>query len=132
MDRFTEMETFVRVVEDGETLSLGRRTLQFVSTPFVHWPETMMTYMVEQKVLFPCDGFGGYGALQGYAFDDECTDIDYYKKESLRYYSNIVAKFSKPVLNAIDKLGGIDVVSCRTVHFTSSACLSLAAIRSRD
>jgi flavorubredoxin len=60
-------------------------------------------------VLFSCDAFGGYGALNGINFDDECSDLDYYKSESLRYYSNIVAKFSKPVLNAIDKLSGLDI-----------------------
>jgi flavorubredoxin len=99
----------IQEVADGETLDIGKCTIQFFHTPFVHWPETMMTYCVQEKILFACDAFGGYGALQGYNFDDECTDIEFYKKESLRYYSNIVAKFSKPVLNAIAKLGGIDV-----------------------
>lgn len=99
----------VQSVADGETLSTGSCTLQFFHAPFVHWPETMVTYAVDEKVLFSCDAFGGYGALQGYNFDDECTDLDFYKKESLRYYSNIVAKFSKPVLNAIEKLSGLDI-----------------------
>ena len=99
----------IREVKDGETISIGRKTLQFFHTPFVHWPETMMTYCIDDKVLFSCDAFGGYGALRGYNFDDECTDLDYYKRESLRYYSNIVAKFSEPVLNAIAKLAAIDV-----------------------
>ncbi len=99
----------IQEVADGETLSIGKRTLQFFHAPFVHWPETMVTYDVEDKILFSCDAFGGYGALQGYNFDDECTDLDYYKRESLRYYSNIVAKFSKPVLNAIEKLGGLEI-----------------------
>jgi anaerobic nitric oxide reductase flavorubredoxin len=99
----------IHEVADGETLDIGSRKLTFVHTPFVHWPETMMTYCAEDKVLFSCDAFGGYGALQGYCFDDECTDLGYYKRESLRYYSNIVAKFSKPVLNAIEKLAGTPV-----------------------
>ncbi len=99
----------IHEVEDGEQLNIGSRTLQFVHTPFVHWPETMMTYDEKNKVLFSCDAFGGYGALQGYSFDDESTDIEFYKKESLRYYSNIVAKFSKPVLNAIEKLADVPV-----------------------
>lgn len=99
----------IHEVEDGETLDVGSRTLKFVHTPFVHWPETMMTYAVEDEILFSCDAFGGYGALQGYTFDDECGDLEFYEKESLRYYSNIVAKFSQPVLNAIHKLEGIPV-----------------------
>ena len=109
LEAFYGITDRIKTVEDGETLSIGKRTLQFFHAPFVHWPETMVTYDVEDKVLFSCDAFGGYGALQGYNFDDECTDLDFYKRESLRYYSNIVAKFSKPVLNAIDKLGGLDI-----------------------
>ncbi len=99
----------IREVADGEELSLGKKTLKFFHTPFVHWPETMMTYIVEEKVLFSCDGFGGYGALTGAIFDDQIQDLDFYIKESLRYYTNIVAKFTKPVLNAIEKLADIPV-----------------------
>jgi len=109
LESFYGVTENVRVVEDGETLSLGRRTLQFFSTPFVHWPETMMTYETTHRILFSCDAFGGYGALRGAIFDDECTDPDFYQKESLRYYVNIVAKFSKPVLKAIGKLADVPV-----------------------
>ncbi|MEE8592323.1 MAG: FprA family A-type flavoprotein [Spirochaetia bacterium] len=98
-----------QVVQDGESLDIGSRTLQFVHTPFVHWPETMMTYDGAEKILFSCDGFGGYGALIGTIFDDECKNLPFYEQESLRYYVNIVAKFSKPTLNAIRKLGGIEI-----------------------
>jgi flavorubredoxin len=99
----------VQVVGDGETLSLGQHTLQFVSTPFVHWPETMVTYETTEQVLFACDAFGGYGALRGAIFDDECADPSWYERESLRYYANIVAAFSKPVLQAIAKLADVPV-----------------------
>ena len=109
LESFYGVTENVRVVEDGETLSLGRRTLQFFSTPFVHWPETMMTYETTHRILFSCDAFGGYGALRGAIFDDECTDPDFYQKESLRYYVNIVAKFSRPVLKAIGKLADVQV-----------------------
>jgi flavorubredoxin len=99
----------VRVVEDGEQLSLGEHTLRFVSTPFVHWPETMMTYDEREEILFSCDAFGSYGALRGAIFDDQCTDIAFYEREALRYYVNIVALFSRPVLNAIKKLADVPV-----------------------
>ena len=99
----------VAVVADGETLSLGRHTLQFFSTPLVHWPETMMTYETTHRILFSCDAFGSYGALRGAIFDDQCPDLDFYQKEALRYYVNIVAKFSRPVLRAIEKLAGVPV-----------------------
>jgi len=99
----------VRVVEDGEELNLGEKTLAFYAVPFVHWPETMVTYEKTQQVLFSCDAFGGYGALRGAIFDDECTDMSFYLQESLRYYVNIVALFSGPVLKAIAKLAGLDI-----------------------
>ncbi|TFG59902.1 MAG: FprA family A-type flavoprotein, partial [Spirochaetales bacterium] len=103
------IEDRIREAADGETLSIGKHTLSFHHIPFVHWPETMATYCVGEKILFSCDAFGGYGALPGTIFDDECHDIDYYKRESLRYYANIVAKFSKPVLNAIEKLKDLQI-----------------------
>jgi len=99
----------VRVVEDGETLSLGDHALRFFSTPFVHWPETMMTYVEEEEILFSCDAFGGYGALRGGIFDDQCTDFGFYERESLRYYVNIVAVFSRPVLQAMSKLKDVPI-----------------------
>jgi len=99
----------VRVVEDGESISLGAHELEFYQIPFVHWPETMVTYETSQRVLFSCDAFGGYGALRGAIFDDECRDPAFYQAEALRYYVNIVAKYSRPTLMAIDKLGGLDI-----------------------
>ncbi|HEX9949481.1 MAG TPA: FprA family A-type flavoprotein [Thermodesulfobacteriota bacterium] len=99
----------VQAVKDGQTLSLGKRTLQFFYTPFVHWPETMMTYETSHGILFSCDGFGGYGALRGAIFDDQCKEPDFYQREALRYYANIVARFSRNVLNAIDKLKAISL-----------------------
>ncbi|HTP59005.1 MAG TPA: FprA family A-type flavoprotein, partial [Spirochaetia bacterium] len=99
----------VRVVADGEELSIGKRTLKFVHAPFVHWPETMVTYDVTDRILFSCDAFGGYGALPGTIFDDQCADLVFYEREALRYYVNIVAKFSTPTLKAIEKLSGIPI-----------------------
>ncbi len=96
-------------VQDGEVLDLGERKLVFYHIPFVHWPETMATYNPEEGILFSCDAFGSYGAFAGNIFDDNCKNIEFYKKEALRYYVNIVAKFSRNVLNAIDKLKNIDI-----------------------
>jgi flavorubredoxin len=109
LESFYEIREGIQVVKDGETLSLGNHTLKFFSTPFVHWPETMMTYDVDTQVLFSCDAFGGYGALRGAIFDDECTDFEFYKHEALRYYTNIVSMFSRPVLMAIDKLADVPI-----------------------
>jgi anaerobic nitric oxide reductase flavorubredoxin len=109
LEAFFQITDNVRVVEDGEKLSLGSHTLQFFSTPFVHWPETMMTYETTQQVLFSCDGFGGYGALRGAIFDDQCTDLAFYEEEALRYFVNIVALYSRPVLKAIEHLSDVPV-----------------------
>ncbi len=109
LDSWYGIRQNVRAVKDGETLSLGAHELVFYYTPFVHWPETMMTFDRKTGILFSCDGFGGYGALRGSIFDDEYEDLDFYLSESLRYYVNIVANFSKPTLQAIEKLAGVPV-----------------------
>ena len=109
LEAFYGITEGVQVVQDGESLSLGQHTLRFVHTPFVHWPETMMTYEVNEHILFSCDAFGSYGALRGAIFDDECIDPDFYQREALRYYVNIVALFSGPVLKAIAKLADVPV-----------------------
>ena len=109
LESFYGITEGVQVVQDGDTLSLGRHTLRFFFTPFVHWPETMMTYETTERILFSCDAFGSYGALRGAIFDDECTDPEFYKREALRYYVNIVALFSGPVLKALAKLADVPV-----------------------
>lgn len=99
----------IQVVQDGETLNLGKHQLKFYMTPFVHWPETMMTFETTQEILFSCDGFGGYGAFSGNIFDDHCKQAEFYEKEALRYYVNIVAKFSNMVLKAIEKMSSLNI-----------------------
>jgi anaerobic nitric oxide reductase flavorubredoxin len=109
LESFYGITDRIQVVRDGERVSLGDMDLQFFDTPFVHWPETMMTYIPERGILFSCDGFGGYGAFDGAIFDDEYSSVAYYEREALRYYSNIVAKFSRMVLKAIEKLASLPV-----------------------
>ena len=113
LEKFYAITDRVKVVKDGDRLPLGRKTLTFFSTPFVHWPETIMTYGIEDRILFSCDAFGGYGALRGAIFDDECKDFEFYKKEALRYYVNIIANFSSRVLAAIDRLKdkAVDIIA---------------------
>jgi len=109
LESFYGITEGVQVVQDGETLSLGKHTLHFVYTPFVHWPETMMTYETSERILFSCDAFGSYGAFRGAIFDDDCSGQEFYTREALRYYVNIVAGFSRPVLKAIAKLADVPV-----------------------
>jgi len=94
----------VHVIHDGETLSLGQHTLRFLPAPLLHWPDTMLTHLDTHNMLFSCDAFGGFGALPGYIFDDQSPDLDYYEKEALRYFANIVCRFSPAVKKAIKKV----------------------------
>jgi len=109
LEDFYGIKNKVEVVNDGDEISLGEKTLRFFSTPMVHWPETIMTYEVSNKILFSCDAFGSYGSLGGSLFDDECENLNFYKQEAVRYYVNIIAKFSKMVLKALDKLQNVPV-----------------------
>jgi len=106
-------------VQDGQELDLGAgKKLVFYHTPFVHWPETMMTYEPGQQILYSCDAFGGFGVLKGILFDDQVheNDVSFYYDEMLRYYANIVANFSKPVLKALDKLSQLPVAIIAPSH----------------
>lgn len=105
----------VRVVGDGDILDLGKHKLQFHLTPMVHWPETMVTYDVTDKILFSADAFGGFGALTGGIFDDE-VDVDFFEDETLRYFSNIVGKYCNMVQKAIAKLAGIEINIIAPTH----------------
>jgi flavorubredoxin len=109
LESFYGITENVQVVGDGDSLDLGKHTLRFFEAPMVHWPETMVTYEPENQILFSCDAFGGYGALRGTIFDDHCTSPAWYEQQSLRYYVNIVALFSRPVLRAIDKLADLPI-----------------------
>ncbi len=116
LEAYYGVHEHVMIVGEGDTLSLGKRALHFVMTPFVHWPETMMTYEPSEAILFSCDGFGGFGALQGAIFDDQCEDQGFYESESLRYFVNIVAKFRVSVRKAIDKLDEVAVKTIAPAH----------------
>jgi anaerobic nitric oxide reductase flavorubredoxin len=109
LEDFYAIKDNIEVVGDGDTLSLGKHTLQFVMTPFLHWPETMMTYETSSQILFSCDAFGGYGAIRGAIFDRDCKNLDFYEQEALRYFVNIVANYSTRVLSAIEKLADLPV-----------------------
>ena len=93
-------------VKNGDTLVLGQQTLNFVLTPMVHWPETMVTLDTSCNVLFSGDAFGCFGALNGGIIDSE-INCDTFWLEMVRYYSNIVGKYGTPVQNALKKLAGI-------------------------
>ncbi len=88
------------VVKEGDTLELGKHTLNFVGAPMVHWPEVLMTYDSTDKVLFSADGFGKFGALD-VEEDWAC--------EARRYYIGIVGKYGKQVQNVLKKAAGLEI-----------------------
>jgi len=96
------------VIDDEDILDLGNHQLKFYLTPMVHWPETMMTYDMQEKVLFAGDAFGGFGTLDGGVFDDE-VNLEFYTDEIRRYYSNIVAKYGAMVQKALKKLAAAQI-----------------------
>lgn len=93
------------VVKDGYTLDLGNMTLQFISAPNLHWPDTMYTYLAEEKVLFTCDSFGAHFCHTN-MFDDQVGDFD----EAFKYYFDVILKpFSKFMLKAVDRVNSLDI-----------------------
>ena len=110
-------------VKNGETLALGSYTLNFVLTPMVHWPETMVTLCaptegvegVKDTVLFSGDAFGCFGALNGGIIDAD-INCDTFWLEMVRYYSNIVGKYGTPVQNALKKLAGVKLDYVCSTH----------------
>lgn len=100
LNNFYQIDDGLIEIQDQEVLDLGKHKLEFHLTPMVHWPETMMSFETNTKTLFSGDAFGGFGALSGGIFDDE-VDIDFYENETLRYYSNIVGRFSPMVQRAM-------------------------------
>ena len=91
-------------VKNGDSIVLGKQTLNFVLTPMVHWPETMVTLC--GTTLFSGDAFGCFGALNGGVIDEQ-INCDTFWLEMVRYYSNIVGKYGTPVQNALKKLADV-------------------------
>lgn len=89
-----------KTVEDGETLSLGDKTLEFIYTPWVHWPDTMVTYLQEEKILFSCDFFGSHIASSNLYAEDRCKVYSAAK----RYYAEIMMPFQSIIKGNIDKI----------------------------
>jgi flavorubredoxin len=96
-----------RTVKTGDSISLGRRTLSFIETPMVHWPDSMMTYVPEEKLLFSMDAFGQHLACAA-RFDAE-TDSGIIMEEAKTYYANIVAPHGKAVQRALAKAAELKI-----------------------
>ena len=97
-------ESFL-VVEDGEKLSLGNKTLQFIYTPWVHWPETMVTYLEEDRILFSCDFFGSHIATSDLFVENEALALDAAK----RYFAEIMMPLRMIIAKDLKKLAPLQI-----------------------
>jgi len=94
----------IRVVGDGETISLGDKTLRFIEAPMLHWPETIFTYLEEDKILFPCDFFGSH--LAGGVYGDEVEDLLVHAQ---RYWGEIMMPFRVMAQRALERIAGLEI-----------------------
>jgi len=95
----------ILTVDDGQTLSLGDRTFEFVHTPWVHWPETMCTYLREDKVLFSCDFFGSHLAQSDLFVADEAPVYESAK----RYFAEIMMPFRTAIQKNLERLKMLEI-----------------------
>lgn len=101
-----------RVVKDGDTLDLGNKTLRFISAPNLHWPDTMYSYLEEDKLLFTCDSFGAH-YCDDRIFDDKVGDFD----DAFKYYFDVILKpYSRFMLKAIEKIRSLEIEAICTGH----------------
>ena len=100
------------IVKDGEQLDLGNKTLSFISAPNLHWPDSMFTYLHEDKLLFTCDAFGAHFCHEQ-MFDDIVGNYD----DAFKYYFDVILKpFSKFMLKAIEKIKPLDIAAICPGH----------------
>ncbi len=95
----------IRTVADGEILSLGDKSLRFIHTPWVHWPETMVSYLAEDRILFSCDFLGSHLAMSGLFAGDDPRAMDAAK----RYYAEIMMPFRRMIQSNLKKLQGLEM-----------------------
>ncbi len=97
-------EERIKIAGDGEAIDLGGKILRFIEAPMLHWPETMFTYLVEDKILFPCDFFGSHIARAIY--DDEVEDL---KIHAQRYFSEIMMPFRSMAQKGLEKIKNLEI-----------------------
>jgi flavorubredoxin len=102
----------VTPVADGETVSLGGKTLQFVHAPWVHWPETMLTYVPEDRLLFTCDLFGSHLATSSLF----ASKVEHLEESAKRYYAEIMMPFAKTIRGHLEKVRKLDVATIAPSH----------------
>ncbi len=111
-----DIEGRVDIIKDMDEFSSGKHNFRFFSAPMIHWPEVMMTYEIENGILFSADAFGTFGALNGAIFADEVDFDNEYMDEARRYYSNIVGKYGDQVQNLLKKMHAVEVKMICPLH----------------
>ena len=101
-----------RVIKDRETISLGDRTLEFLLTPWTHWPETQVTFLREDRILFPCDLFGSHIATSDLFMQDERTTY----LSAKRYYAEIMMPFRASIRGYLEKVNALSVAMIAPSH----------------
>lgn len=96
------------IVKENDTLSLGNKTLNFMILPNLHWPDSMYTYVEEDKTLFTCDSFGAHYSFDGIVLS-KVTDNDGYMKAAKYYFDNIIGPFKPFMLKALDRINEFDI-----------------------
>lgn len=104
----------IRTVKSGDTLNTGRYTFTFVPEPMVHWPDSMVTYLESEKILFSNDAFGQHLAASE-RFDDEYS-LDIIMTEARKYYANIVLPYSQQVQKALNDVSGLRIETIAPSH----------------
>ena len=104
-------EERIKIIPDQETLDLGGKTLRFIEAPMLHWPETMFTYLEEDKILFPCDFFGSH--LAGGVYSDEVDDLIVHAQ---RYWGEIMMPFRSMAHKALEKLRSLEIKMIAPSH----------------
>lgn len=102
-----------QIVKTGDSISLGKRTLSFIMTPMVHWPDNMVTYCPEEKILFSNDAFGQHLASSN-VFDDEPLDV--IMEEAKKYYANIIMPYSSQVVGVLDAVQSLAIQMIAPSH----------------
>jgi len=102
------------IVKTGDEISLGKRTLRFIETPMVHWPESMFTYVPEEKLLFSMDAFGQHYATMN-RFDDE-VNMQEVMEEAKTYYANIVMLYGKPIARTLESAEELEIEMIAPSH----------------
>ena len=113
---FPNIKANFLIVKEGDILEIGKHRFTFVMAPMVHWPEVMMTYELEEEVLFSADAFGTFGAVSGNIFAKPEDYNEKFLDEARRYYTNIVGKYGDQVSNVLKKAATLSIKMICPLH----------------